>query len=472
MSLDRRQWLGQVGAGAAWVLAGCGGRAGSVGPVTVAGGVGDVRAAMREALAMLAEAGADPAVQVVQRRRVAAAARGPTRGVRRHGWAEVVLALTDGDGRRRRRRLDTLGADVLIGAAEELAAAVRPSRGRSLAPAIGDPVRLAAPAGGDLPRRSDDGWLAQLGQLTERADRVGASRIVERAVLLEVEELVGWHLAPGRDLEQRRVRARAGAAFLVWSGPLPSVGLAERAGVGDGMGEGAIELLGDDELAAAAARALELPTPAEPASAARPLLLGPAAVATLSRVLAAAVDAGRWPEGVAPSAPADDPAVAPAVIGATLSAEPDPAQPGADLVDDDGAPVSPRVVIAAGAIGAAGRGGAGRGHLRWQPGVVTPAALMTGIDDGWRVDELRAAHLDPGRRRLTLLADRAREVRAGALTGRVFADVVLMVPVAAVLRPGAIGADLSLHSGRDDAGWWSVEAPAVRTMATVMARRA
>ena len=159
---------------------------------------------------------------------------------------------------------------------------------------------------------------------------------------------------------------------------------------------------------------------------------------------------------------------------------------GAIGFDDEGAVARPVTLIEegrlAGRLDAAGGRARRAGHLG--PRAAGPTHLVlaagsagvVGAGDGWRLEGRAHAAIAPGTTRIVIAVARAREVRAGSLTGRVFADVELVGEVDALLGAvSAVGAELETFVRRDEdadgALWRSLAVPALVTRGALRARR-
>ena len=177
--------------------------------------------------------------------------------------------------------------------------------------------------------------------------------------------------------------------------------------------------------------------------------------------------------------------------------------------DDEGEPAAPLILLDAGrvaaqlsdrAAGAPGRcrrpGHLGRvvpspSHLRLVPGSGTGSGTGTGSgagsgtgatdlrrlhSDGFILEGGLGARLDLGGDRIRVACTRARELRAGSTTGRLYADVELVGSLTALLSAvDAVDATPATSLPRDPAGpfptWRSISAPALRTRGLIRASR-
>lgn len=413
----------------------------------------------------------------VTRRRTTAALDVLGAGIAQLRSDGVVLTVRDRDGAWREHVTSELTGPGVDAAVKALGA----SRQRK-------PVELGRPpAVPDEPPRLDDRDLRRRLEQLLASDASLSSRIVYAAALIDVDDTVVWSVAPGRDLEQRLVRIRQAATRAAWNGTRPVVSDVEHAWSG-WLDD---QPLGAGDIAAASEAALELMTPGSFDDGARAVVLDPSVVAV---VVDAAV------RGLLTSAAVRRPEVAlRAAIGARLASPlvtlvDDPTTNGAYgrfAFDDEGEPAAPITLIDAGRVTArladhAG-GGAGRGrrpghlarvepspsHLQLVPGTA-PASALYG--DGLVLEGGLGAILDPGSDRVRVACARARELKAGNATGRVYADIELVGSLTALLSAvdGVAQAPSSFAVRTDpdrEPTWRSISAPALRTRGVVRARR-
>jgi TldD protein len=112
-------------------------------------------------------------------------------------------------------------------------------------------------------------------------------------------------------------------------------------------------------------------------------------------------------------------------------------------------------------------------HLRLVPGTAHRRSL---VDDGWSLEGKVGAVFDPASDRIVVEVARARELKHGNETGRVFADVELVGELAPLLASvSGVAAQTAVSVRRDElAGeplWRSIEAPWLRARAMIRARR-
>ena len=445
---------------------------------------GEVRTWLHDAVARLAAG--FPAVHAlaVSRRRTTAARDVLGPGIARLRSDGVVLSVRDRDGSWRDHVTTELTRDGVDAAARALGAARQPR-------AIDFGPRPAAPA---EPPRLDDRDLHQRVELLLQGDAALARRLVYAAAAIEVDDAIVWSVAPGRDLEQRLVRIRHTALRAAFSGTRPVLREADRAWSG-WLDD---HPLTPDELVATSESALEVLTPGGFDDGERPVVLDPSVVAV---ILDAAV------RGLLTSTATARPEIARrladtgagAVLGSPLiTLVDDPTTPGAYgqfAFDDQGEPAAPITLIDAGRISAqladptGGRPGPGPGrgrrpghlgqlapapsHLRLAPGASDLRQLHS---EGFILEGGRDAVLAPDGDHLRVFCTRARELKAGNTTGRLYADVELVGSLRALLSAiDAIDAEPKSFAPRDpdprDPTWRSIAAPAVRTRGLVRATR-
>ncbi|HET9626548.1 MAG TPA: metallopeptidase TldD-related protein, partial [Kofleriaceae bacterium] len=293
---------------------------------------------------------------------------------------------------------------------------------------------------------------------------------------IDVDDAIVWSVAPGRDRAQRLVRIRQTAIRAAWNGDRPAIAHAERAGTGT-LDELALTA---DELAAASAAALELMTPGELAAGDATVVLDPSAAALVLDAVARHLPAGE----VSPLVTlVDDPTAAGAYGGFAFDDEGELAAP---LTLIDRGRVTARLDERAGRARRPGHLGlveAAPSHLVLAPGGVAPRALY---GDGFLLERGVDLAFDPATDRVRLACARARELKAGNPTGRVYADVELVGSLRAVLAaidgvadaparfalPSlAVTSDATAQAQRGDPVWRSIAAPAIRTRGLVRPRR-
>jgi predicted Zn-dependent protease len=439
---------------------------------------GEVRTWLHDAVARLAAVYPFAHALAVSRRRTTAA-RDVLGAGTAHLHAEgVVLTVRDRDGSWREHAIAELGRDAIAAAARALGADRAP-RPVDFGPPPATPAEPPALDDRDLGARLD---------LLLHGDAALARRLVYAAAALDIDDAVVWSVAPGRDLEQRLVRIRQTAVRAAWNGTRPVVREVERAWSG-GLDD---QPLTPDELAAASEAALEVLTPGGFDDGECPVVLDPSVVAVILDAAARGLftaDAARRPEVARRLAAA--PLASPLVTVVD-----DPTAPGAYggfAFDDEGQPAAPLTLIDAGRVvaplsdRAAGAPGRGRrpghlgrvapspSHLRLAP---TPGAvdLRQLHSNGFILEGGLGARLAADGDRICIACTRARELRAGTTTGRLYADVELVGSLSALLSAiDAIDATPAGFAPRDPATplpiWRSISAPAVRTRGLVRASR-
>ncbi len=478
MTPHRRELLAALGVGSAsallWAL-GCGG--GPRRPSTPERVSGEVRTWLRDAVAQLAAAFPVVHVLAVSRTRTTAAVDALGTGVGRDRRDGVVLAVRDRDGRWREQATSSLTQAGIRTAVHALTGGSR----RRAALALGGPPPLPRE-----PTALDD---HALGARCERISAVDAklnSRIVYAAALIDVDDAHVWSISTAHDREQRLVRVRKQALRAAWNGTRPVVTEAERGWIGGvddhELGRGAVEQATED--------ALRLMTPGTFEDGERVVVLDPSVAASL-------VDAGV--RALLTSAAARRPEVRrrrqlAAALPALLTLTDDPTAKGAYggfQFDDEGVPAAPIVLVDAGRIAgvladrASGPGGRGRrpghvgpvepapSHLRLAPGPYDHTVLR---EDGLILEGALGATVDPSTDRVVVGAARARELKGGEPTGRVYADVELGGELGALLaNVTGVANRLVALPYRDEVDgeprWRSIEVPHLRTRGFVRSRR-
>lgn len=471
VTVDRRDVLASLGLASAsaaiWAL-GCGSR--PVVPRRAPQVSRDVRTWLHDAVARLAAV--YPAVHAlaVSRRRTTAAVDVLGPGIARMRGDGVVFTVRRPDGVRREHLTTTLTADGITAAVEALG-------GRRDRTSIDFGAAPATPA--EPPEIDDLDLHHRVDQLHNAARR--SSRIVYAAALIDIDDAIVWSVAPSRDREQRLVRVRQAVARAAWNGARPAVATATSAWSG---------WLDDQplraaDIALASTAALEIMTPGSLDDGERTIVLDPSAAAVL---LDTAV---RHLLTAGPGRPALGSRLAATAV--TLVDDPTvPRAYGGFAFDDEGEPAVPLTLLDAGRlVGSLGPGRARRpahlgmvspssSHLQLQPG---SAALPELYSDGLILEAGRDATYDPATDHLRLACARARELRAGSPTGRVYADVELAGSLTALLAAiDGIARDpatlaLDAPADRDEPAsdrlprWRSIATPALRTRGLVRARR-
>jgi len=441
----------------------------------------EVRGWLRDAVAKLSTRYPVVHALAVTRRRITAAVDGLGAGVARARIDGVVLVVRDRDGRWR----EEVGSDLSASGIAALVRALGAAGDRPAKVEFGRALSANTLTGVDPAALSD-------GQLRGHAEKLlggpQSSRIVYAAGLVEVDDTSVWSVAAGRDLAQRLVRIRRAATRIAWNGTRPVVGEATvgwRGGVDD-------HLLDASELVIATRGALELMTPAAFPDGDHVVLLSPqvaaAAVDQITRTLLVA-PALRRPE-VAARLALGSQATAPAI---TLVDDPtDPAAYGGFVFDDEGELARPLPLLQAGIVagrlgdrasapaipggrglrpGHIGRATASPSHLVITPGDVAAKDLVT---DGYHLEGPRSVAVDPSGR-ITLVVARAREMKGGSPSGRVFADVELTGDLGVLAAMTAVSRDRETVTYRDERDglprWRSIDAPWVLSRGLVRGRR-
>lgn len=473
MSLDRRALLSRLGVASAssllWAL-GCGGAPPPVAP-TPERVSGEIRTWLRDAVARLAATFPSVHVLAVRRSRTATAADVLGAGVARASRAGAVLTVRDRDGQWREQVTSMLTL-------EGIAAAVRGLVGSSLSRA---PLALGRPPPVTrAPTALDDGPLYDRLDAIRRSDSKLTSRIVYAASLIDIDDAQVWSISTVHDREQRLVRVRKRALRAAWNGSRPVFSEIERGWLG-GVDD---HELAPGDVEQATEDALLLLTPDAFEDRERAVILDPG-------VAASVIDAAVRARSTSAAALRPEVSARRAPLSRSLTITDDPAAAGAYggfVFDDEGVPAAPiRLVDAgqpAGALAARGGGRARRpghvgavaaepSHLRVTPGTIAHEALR---DSGVILEGALGASVDPSSDRIVVGAARAREIRGGALTGRVHADVEIVGELSALLRAiSGVAKDAVSVPYRDELDgeprWRSVEAPHLLTRGYVRARR-
>jgi predicted Zn-dependent protease len=478
--VNRRELLSGLGVASASTLLwafGCGRPPDAIHTTTPVDDVREVRAWLRDAIALLASAYPSVHALAIARRRTTAAVDVLGTGVSRARRDGVVLTVRDREGMWREQVSSDLSKAGVIAAVKAL---------------IGDATKRAsldfgpAPATPPTPPHFGDLELRNRVDAITRMDKPD-SRVVYASALIDVDDSTVWSISPGHDREQRLVRIRERVLRAAWNGTRPVVSEAEHAWIG-GLEDQVIDA---STVAATTRRAVELMTPSNFDDGERTVVLEPSVTATLvdagTRALLTSA-AGKRPEvrrgltaGASVAAPiitlVDDPTVRGAYGGFQF--------------DDEGEAAAPITLIAAGKLSGvlSDRAGGGRGRGR-RPGHVGPVepspshlrlARGSGLhdalfDDGFILEGGHLAIVDPSTTRVVIGAARAREIRGGKATGRVFPDVELVGDLAVLLAAvSGVSADTSVVAYRDEREgeprWRSIDAPWLRTKGYVRARR-
>jgi hypothetical protein len=315
--------------------------------------------------------------------------------------------------------------------------------------------------------RVDDAALVDRVAMIMRADKIASSRIVYAAAMIDVDDVTTWSIAPDHDREQRLRRVRKRVTRAAWSGARPVISGLERGWTGD-LDD--VEL-SSDEVSAVSAKALVQMTPGTFDDGERALVLDPHVTAVIVDTAVRGLmtnTAARRPEvarrfvtGAEIASPlvtlTDDPTVHGAYGGFTF--------------DDAGRTAAPLALV---------QDGKGTGRLAREPSHVVVAPGTSGLaqlqSDGWLLEGRVTAAYDPGSDRIVVVVARARELRNGSDTGRVFPNVELTTELAGLLgRIEGVGLaheTMTVRAEREGAAAWrSIAAPHVRTRGLVRGRR-
>ncbi|HEU0032650.1 MAG TPA: metallopeptidase TldD-related protein [Kofleriaceae bacterium] len=479
--MNRRELLRGLGVASTSALVtafGCGGadRHARAPSVTGAEASGEVRTWLREAVSRLGGMFSVVHALAVTRQRTTGALDVLGTGVARERRDGVVLVVRARDGSWREQVSSEL---TEAGVTAAVTALVGSSKKRATFQLPAPPRAPAVP-----PLLVDAELRDRLASITASDKRDG--RIVYAATSLDVDDSHVWSIGPGHDREQRLVRIRARVLRAAWNGTRPVVSESERAWIG-GIDD---DRLSPAEIARTTELALELMTPGTLDDKVRTVLLDPSVTATL-------IDGGV--RAMLTTRAARRPEVQ-RRVGASKVAAPlvtlvdDPTAPrayGGFLFDDEGELGMPVTLLQGGRIVGAlvdhAGGGHGRGRRPGHVGAVEPmpshlrlaagtAHHATLLDDGVTLEGGTHATVDPSTGRVVLGAARAREVKGGKFTGRVYADIELVGELADLLgATQAISSDTGTFAVRDEIDgeptWRSIEAPWVRMTGLVRARR-
>jgi predicted Zn-dependent protease len=470
VTLDRREMLGALGiAGASTLVWACGGGGRVVRQNAQIRD--DVRGWLRDAVAKLAAVYPTVHALAVSRRRTTAALDIVGMGIGHAGRDGVVLAVRDRSGQWREHATSELSQQGVNNAVKTLVGRdVRPGRVSFPAPPP-RPNAAAIPSDLELEKRV---------RALATTDSLSSSRIVYWASLLDIDDATVWSISPVHDREQRLVRVRKRAIRAAWAGTRPIVAEAERGWIG-----GVDDFGLDGRVQAATEAALLLTTPGTFDDKDYDVLLDPSVTANL-------VDAGT--RATLTASALRRPEVknrAASMASKHITLVDDPTVPfayGGFRFDDEGQPAAAVTLIDAGrAVGVLADGGKGRArrpghvgpieampsHLRLAAGTVDARSLR---GDGFLLEGGQHAVFDPTTDRVVVTAARARELKSGIETGRVFADVELVGTMTALLgNVGAVSKETDVVSRRDDSDgepmWRSIEAPYLASRGVVRMRR-
>ena len=481
---NRREMLAGLGVGSASLLVafGCGAPAKQVRRATVASD--DVRSWLRDAVARLATVYPQVHALAVSRRRTTAGIDILGTGVARTRRDGVVFTIRDKDGTWREHVTAELSEGGIQAAARALAGgSQRPANLEfpEPPPAAKPPMEIA-----------DDALRNRVGAIM-RKDKTGSSRIVYAAALIDIDDVNVWSIAPGMDLEQQVRRVRKRATRAAWNGSRPSVSEIERGWAGDVDDQD----LSEADVTGASNNATLLMTPGAFSDGEQTIVLDPGVSGTIIETAVRGLmtsAAARRPEvdrrlalGANVAAPTltliDDPRAHAAYGGFTFDDEGEPAA-AVTLLDrgrvagrlGDRAAVAAKLALAAGRGRRPGHVGAlapTPSHLRLVPGTDNKRDLFS---DGWLLEGKVGAVFDPSSDRIVIAVARARELKNGGLTGRVYADVEVVADLSALLANVTGVANESETSVireelRGEPMWRSIDAPWLRSRAMVRARR-
>lgn len=470
VSWDRREFLAALGVGSASSLMfafGCG--APIAPPRAPAQRVADVRGWLRDAVGKLAAVFPTVHALAVTRSRTTAAIDVLGIGVARARRDGVVLSVQDAKGKWR----EHVTADLSRNGIET---AVRMLGGARTAKALDLEV---PPPPLDL-REIDELELKNRLGATQRGDlSAPSSRIVYAAALIDIDDVDVWSVSPAHDRQQRTRRIRNRATRAAWAGTRPQIDEVERGWSGN-LGDPAA--LTDADVISATMKALQQLTPGQPTEGEANVVLEPGVVASVIDVAV---------RGLLTSTATRRPEVAKrlgsgATLSPLLSLADDPLVPGSYggiLFDDDGELATRVPLLDTGKVVGRLSRGTRAGHvgalevapsnLVLQPGTVPRSQLLV---DGWLLEGRVSVAYDPASDRVVLTVARARELKNGSDTGRVFANVELAGELATLLsRVDGVAADTGTTIVREDIGgeprWRTISAPWLRTRGFVRAGR-
>lgn len=470
MSWDRREFLAALGVGSASSLLFAFGCAKVAPPRAPAQRTADVRGWLHDAVGKLAAV--YPAVHAlaVTRMRTTAAIDVAGIGVSRARRDGVVLSVRDAKGAWREHVTANLSRGGIDAAVRVLGGARRANK--LDLPVPPPPLEL---------RDIDEQELKNRVGATQRGDLSAASsRIVYAAALIDIDDIDVWSVSPAHDRQHRARRIRNRATRAAWAGNRPQIDEVETGWVGN-LGD-ASSLLTDDDVIGAATNALQQLTPGQPTSGEANVVLEPRVVASVIDVAVRGLltpSAMRRPE-VARRLGSG------ATLSPLLSLTDDPLVPGAYgsiAFDDEGELATAVPLLDAGKVvgrlarpvrpGHVGALDVAPSNLVLAPGTLARAQLMS---DGWLLEGRVSVAYDPASDRIVVTVARARELKNGSDTGRVYANVELAGELATLLaRVDGVASETRTVIAREDiAGeprWRTITAPWLRTRGVVRAGR-
>lgn len=432
----------------------------------------DVRGWLRDAVARLAATYPTVHALAVSRRRTSGALDVLGIGVAQGLRDGVVLTVRDAKGQWREQVTAELSQGGVLAAVRALDGDDQRRKDIAFPTAPMQPAELRAISETELKNR-----LSAI----QRGDGIRDGRIVYAAALIDIDDVDVWSVSPVHDRQYRARRIRERVTRAAWADTRPNVEEVERGWVGDLTDE---HQLTSDEVSRASDAVLQQLTPGVPANGVAAVLLEPS-------VTALVVDASV--QGLLTPSAARRPEVAHRIanakpISALLSLVDDPTTPGAYggfAFDDLGELAVPVPLIEGGrVVGGLGQGRARRpghvgsidvepSHLRLTAGQTPRAGLLV---EGWQLEGKVGAAYDPSSDRFVLSVARAREIKGGALTGRVYADFELVGELSTLLaNVDGVARETATTVVRGDTlgepSWRSISAPWVRTRGFVRARR-
>ncbi len=433
--------------------------------------VADVRGWLRDAVGKLAAVSTYSAVHAlaVTRSRTTAAMDVLGIGVARGRRDGVVLSVRDAKGTWR----EHVTADL---SQRGIDTAVRMLGGARTAKKLDLPV---PPPPLEL-RDIDEQELKNRVGATQRGDLSAmSSRIVYAAALIDIDDVDVWSVSTAHDRQYRTRRIRNRATRAAWAGTRPQIDEVESGWVGNLRDTAGLT---DDDVTGATMKALQQLTPGQPTDGEANVVLEPGVVANIIDVAVRGLlttSAARRPEVAARIG-------AGATLSPLLSLVDDPLLPGSYggfAFDDEGALATRVPLLEAGKVVGQLARGLRPGHVGSLEVSPSNLVLSPGTDartqllsDGWLLEGRVSVAYDPASDRVVLTVARARELKNGSDTGRVFANVELAGELAPLLaRVDGIASDTRTTILRDEIGgeprWRTISAPWVRTRGFVRAGR-